>query len=186
MADNLGNAFSIFGLEPMFNLDMADLERRYLELQVAHHPDRFVAQSMNKRQSATEQASMINDAYRQLRFPFERAKLLIILNNSSCAELSKSTYFDPLASNLPLPPDFLLDQMEQRELLEDAKLIRDSDMLQRLRQTWQQQADILWQLLEDALDEKHDYESASLFLRQLKFLMTHLDALDETLFEWSL
>ncbi|MES2207228.1 MAG: Fe-S protein assembly co-chaperone HscB [Pseudomonadota bacterium] len=186
MADNLDNAFTIFGLEPQFNIDIADLERRYLELQVNHHPDRFVVQSIDKRQAATEQASVINNAYRQLRSPFERAKLLIILEYATKTKSSSSIHFDPLASNLPLPPDFLLEQMEQRELLEDAKLIRDSDALQRLRQIWQQQADILWQSIEDALDEKHDVESASLYLRQLKFVMTQLDVLDETLFEWSL
>lgn len=186
MADNLGNAFTIFGLEPVFNIDIADLERRYLELQVTHHPDRFAVQSIDKRQAATEKASAINEAYRQLRSPFERAKLLIMMAYSTKTTLSNAVHFDPLASNLPLPPDFLLEQMEQRELLEDAKLIQDSDALQGLRQTWQQQADILWQSIEDALDEKHDYESAALYLRLLKFVMTQLDALDETLFEWSL
>jgi molecular chaperone HscB len=166
--------FDVFGLKPSFRLDMADLEHRYLVLQSSSHPDRFALGETAAKREATQRSSEINEAYRQLRVPFDRAAWLIMHGGIP----------DPLASNLPLPPDFLMEQMEQRECFEDARMIQDKDTLYQLRQQWQDELDILWHQLEQALDIHHNIEGAALYLRQLRFVLTQLDSLEETLFEW--
>lgn len=167
--------FDIFGLQPKFQLDIADLERRYLALQSSEHPDRFVIEDDQARRDATLRSSEINSAYKQLRIPFDRAMLLI----------QQGGIKDPLSSKYVLSSDFLMEQMERCEAFEDARLIQDKEKLLHLRQSWQNEIDTIWHYLEQALDTHGNSEQAASYLRQLRFLMAQLDQLEETLFDWS-
>jgi molecular chaperone HscB len=178
------HVFNLFGLPSRFRLDIADLEQRYVALQSEHHPDRFTVlpsskdavQSNDLAALATLRSSEINAAYQQLKHPFERARLLIIAAGIT----------DPFSSEHSLPADFLLELLEEREAFEDAVTIRDQDTLQRLAQEWHDQAEALWYKLERSLDVDASPAEAAQYLRQIKFLSTQIDTLEETLFEWSL
>ena len=90
-------------------LDAAELAQRYRTLQQRAHPDRFAGADELQRQLALQQASRINDAYAALNKPLARAAYLLSLYG---AEVYDET-------NTAMPPEFLMQQMEWREALEE-------------------------------------------------------------------
>ncbi|HYC78876.1 MAG TPA: Fe-S protein assembly co-chaperone HscB, partial [Planctomycetota bacterium] len=63
--------FLALGVPPRLDLDEAELERRVLDLQRRHHPDRVPPE---EREAAEARAADVNAAYRALRSPLARAK----------------------------------------------------------------------------------------------------------------
>lgn len=103
--------FALFGVEPGFALDASDLADRYRDLQRSVHPDRFAGASDRDRLLAVQKASLINSAYQTLRDPLRRACYLL-----------ERRGFDPgLENNTVMDPGFLMDQLELRESLEEAR-----------------------------------------------------------------
>src|SRR5689334_3454791 len=71
--------FARLGLDRGFDVDTAELDRRYFALQRQLHPDRFVAKSPRERAIAQSQAASLNDAYETLKDPLARAVYLLKL-----------------------------------------------------------------------------------------------------------
>ncbi len=114
--------FAVFDLPAAFALDVAALSARYRDLQSAVHPDRFVNASDAERREALARATLINDAYNTLKDPVRRAMHLLALNG-----------IDALAAgDTAMPVDFLMEQVEWREALADARLKEDGDRLQEM------------------------------------------------------
>lgn len=113
--------FGLFGLERRWRVDRNAVERAYLELSQAAHPDNVVGESVAVQRAAMERSSRINGAYRILRDPVLRAEYLVLLGG---VDLDSS---DP-ATGAPKPSqEFLIDMIELRERLEegDAGRLRD-------------------------------------------------------------
>lgn len=101
--------FSLFNLPRAPRLDAAELARRYRTLQQRVHPDRFAGAAELERQVALQQASRINDAYAVLKQPLARAAYLLSLYGADVYD----------ETNTAMPPEFLEQQMEWREALEE-------------------------------------------------------------------
>jgi len=71
--------FSMLGLAPTFDIDPADLERRYFALQRQFHPDRFIGKPDALRQQAIRQSMLANEAYETLKSPLRRARYLLAI-----------------------------------------------------------------------------------------------------------
>jgi len=70
--------FEIFGIEPSFDIDLADLESRFKNLQREVHPDKFAgSRVLEEQQYAAQYSSQINASYRLLRDPLQRASVLV-------------------------------------------------------------------------------------------------------------
>ncbi len=69
--------FRRFGLEPRWDLDLQDLERRFHSLSRALHPDRYARSSPQERRAALDASARLNDAWRTLKDPFLRAEYLL-------------------------------------------------------------------------------------------------------------
>ncbi len=108
--------FTALGLEPAFELDVPALERTHRELSRALHPDRYVGAPAGERRSALDRAVEVNEAFRAVRDPLRRAELLFEL------------YGVPVGDGHEPRPDqaFLMDVLEKREALGDAKAARDA------------------------------------------------------------
>lgn len=117
--DAAGNHFATFGLEPAFAIDANALAATYRQLQSAVHPDRFVNATDAEKRVAMARAVEINDAYATLRDPVRRATHLLSLKGIDAMD----------ANDTSMPADFLMEQVEWREALADAKLKEDSDRL---------------------------------------------------------
>jgi molecular chaperone HscB len=103
------DAFAVFGLPRRYPVDLADLEKRYRELSRKHHPDRFVTAPAAERVRALGASTALNDAYRLLKRPDARAQHLLALSGMGITEADR------------LPQDFLVDVLELREALAEAR-----------------------------------------------------------------
>jgi molecular chaperone HscB len=72
-----GDYFSFFDLPRKLTIDLADLERRFRALSRQFHPDYFYNATTAERLASLERASYLNDAYRVLKQPLDRAEYLL-------------------------------------------------------------------------------------------------------------
>lgn len=63
--------------EPRFVIDDAALERAWLSRSRAVHPDRYARKTDGERRAAAQQTAALNDAWRAIRAPFDRAAWLV-------------------------------------------------------------------------------------------------------------
>ena len=69
--------FTLFGLPETFQIDENALETRYRALAAGCHPDKFASASAFEQKQAVMMAAAVNEAYRRLSRPLERAVLLL-------------------------------------------------------------------------------------------------------------
>jgi molecular chaperone HscB len=72
-----GDYFGFFGLPRKLAIDLTDLDVRFRRLSRQFHPDYFYTASGPERLASLERASYLNDAYRVLRQPLDRAEYLL-------------------------------------------------------------------------------------------------------------
>jgi len=111
------NYFSLFGLNPNFEIDETQLAKTFRQLRLATHPDRYASSSDFERRTAVAQAATINDAYHTLRDPLRRARYLLELHGIEI-QGNKSPIMDA---------EFLLEQMELRERLAEIRTASNID-----------------------------------------------------------
>ena len=165
------NHFELLGLPVAYALDDMRLERGYRDLQSQVHPDRFAAGSEAERRVAMQWAARTNEAYRTLRDPLERARYLLHLKGYDTGE----------ESNTAMPPDFLMQQMEWREAVAEAREGGDRRALDRLRHEISGSRAEMLQLLERALDRDANYDAGCSLVRKLRFLDKIADEIAEAL-----
>lgn len=100
--------YALFDLKPSFRLDLDQLATRYRALAREVHPDRFADASEREQRTALEQSAALNEAYQTLRSAPRRARYLLAISGHEVPQ--EITVHDP---------DFLLQQMQWREELED-------------------------------------------------------------------
>jgi molecular chaperone HscB len=105
------NYFELFGLQKSFDLDPGDLAERFRKLQQTVHPDRFASSTDQERRLSMQQATLINEAYQALKDPLSRAQYLLLLEGD-VRDDEQSTIQSP---------GFLMEQMELREALSEAR-----------------------------------------------------------------
>ena len=115
----LSSDFEIFGIAPAFALDRDALDARWKDLQREAHPDRFAAADAQAQRQAMQWSVRINEAYQRLKDPLKRAAYLCELNGAPIQA----------ENNTAMPAAFLMQQMQWREDLEDA---RDGAALERM------------------------------------------------------
>ena len=103
--------FELFGLPQRFAQDDGAIAERWKALQREAHPDRFAAQGASAQRAALQWSVRINEAYQRLKDPLKRAAYLCELLGAPIE----------VQSNTAMPADFLMEQMEWREALDDAQ-----------------------------------------------------------------
>jgi len=152
--------YALFGLEPVFNIDLTTLENNFRKIQSEAHPDRFVTNSAIEKLKSMQLATLANEAYQTLKHPANRAKYLLELQGIVAIS----------DTNTAMPTDFLMQQMDWREALEDAKAAKDIEALENLLREMQQEANVLNMNLVLLIDDKHDYATATETTRKLIFI----------------
>ena len=135
--------FALFGLPQRFAQERSQIDARWKDLQREAHPDRFAAQGAAAQRAALQWSVRINEAYQRLKDPLKRAAYL-------CERLGAAIDAE---NNTAMPPEFLMEQMEWREALDEAEgegalaalsdrvLQRRRDMLARIGQLLDQEGD---------------------------------------------
>jgi molecular chaperone HscB len=159
------NHFELFGLTPAFSLEKDRLEKAYRDIQSRVHPDRFAHAGDAERRASLQWTTRVNEAFQILKNTVARAKHLLELHGVDVA----------FETNTAMPPEFLMQQMELREALEEATEKKNSQSLDRLRSDLRREEAVLEKQIADAIDGRKDYQGAAGLVRKLMFL----DRLDE-------
>lgn len=151
------NHFELFGLTPAFALEAESLERSYRGIQARIHPDRYAHAGDAERRASMQWTTRVNEAYRTLKSPVQRAKYLLEMNGVDVG----------FETNTQMPTDFLLRQLELREALAGAKQPAALDgLLAEVRREQRQ----LVQGIAQLIDGSRDYAAAAGEVRKLMFL----------------
>jgi molecular chaperone HscB len=154
------NHFELLGLPLAYAIDPSRLEAGYRQLQTQVHPDRFAAATEAERRVAMQWAARANEAYRTLKDPVDRARYLLGLKGFDTGE----------ESNTAMPADFLMQQMEWREAVVEARAGKDVPRLEELRaEIAGERAEMLRQVGR-AIDRDANYNAGCSLVRKLRFL----------------
>lgn len=151
------NDFDLFGVPQRFAQDRAMLDARWKDLQREAHPDKFAAQGAAAQRLAMQWSVRINEAYQRLKDPLKRASYLCELNGAPInAE-----------KNTAMPHDFLVQQMQWREALDDAETAEDfEEIASRAMVNGREKLSKIEQLL----DVDRDFPAAARQVRSLMFI----------------
>ncbi|SBT03118.1 DnaJ-like molecular chaperone specific for IscU [Candidatus Accumulibacter aalborgensis] len=162
--------FSLFELPRTFRLDAALLERRYLQMQLLVHPDRFASAGDAEQRLSLQWATRVNEGYQTLKKPLLRAKYLLRL---AAHDLGSEN----------VPADFLVEQMEWREAVEEARAAGQHHELEHLHHRLKRDIVERHEELALLLDDQHDLGQAADRVRRLMFLDKLLVEIDEAIAE---
>ncbi|MDQ2990019.1 MAG: Fe-S protein assembly co-chaperone HscB [Pseudomonadota bacterium] len=153
------NHFDLFNLPARFTIDMGALDAAYRDVQGQVHPDRFVNATDAEKRVAMQWATRANEAYQTLKNPQKRARYLCELNG---VDLQTE-------SNTAMPMAFLMQQMDWREELGEARAHKNVDALEALDEQVKAERKTRLDVVGRELDAG-DYETAAQGVRALMFL----------------
>jgi molecular chaperone HscB len=159
MSSKMQNHFDLFHLPQSFAIDTTALNKAFHEVQNQAHPDKFASATSAEKRVAMQWATRANEAYQTLKNPLKRATYLCELNG---VDLQTE-------SNTAMPPAFLMQQMEWREALDDAKAAKDIDALEKLEAELRSVHKEEIAEIGELLDAKN-FAQAAQRVRQLMFL----------------
>jgi molecular chaperone HscB len=153
------NHYELFHLPARFDVDLPALDSAYREVQGRVHPDRFVNATDTEKRVAMQWATRANEAYQTLKNPLKRARYLCELHG---VDLQTE-------SNTAMPMDFLMQQMEWREALGEARAAKDAQALDELDAQLKRERKTRLAQIGRELDAGN-YEQAAQDVRALMFL----------------
>ncbi len=154
------NHFELFNLPQSYALERDKLDSAYREMQNAVHPDRFAAKPEAEQRVAMQWATQANEAYQTLKHPVNRGVYLLKLQGIDALD----------ATNTKMAPAFLMQQMEWREAIDEARSGKRVDALDALSDDLRAAHRRIEAQLADLIDTAHDYAAASEAVRQLRFM----------------
>jgi molecular chaperone HscB len=160
--------FELFDTEPRFSQDRAALDARWRALQAEVHPDRFATEGPAAQRIAMQWAVRVNEAYQRLKDPLRRAAYLCELSGVAV----------DAENNTAMPSAFLMQQMEWREALDEARSV---DAVEALLAHVVEHRRAALARLEDSLDRERDYAAAAQQVRALMFVERFADDADRRL-----
>src|SRR5574343_1542268 len=169
--DLTADFFSLFELPQSFRLNLSELDSRYRDVQEQVHPDRFANAAEVERRLSMQWATRANEAYQTLKKPLERAKYLLQLAGHDVQA----------ENNTAMPADFLIEQMEWREAVAEARTGGDHHELEHLHQRLYGDMKGRYDALGALLDDAHDFEAATEQVRRLMLFEEMLYEMDDAL-----
>lgn len=160
------NCFEIFEIQPQFVIDTAILSTKLHQLQKEFHPDNTI----NNELSTNLVSAHINSCYTTLKNPLSR----------SIALLDVYGYPLDLAKDTQLPLEFLGEQMELHELIDEAN--GNILALEELEQTINNKQKQLIDSLLDTFTNK-DFQEALNLTKQLGFYTRLLNSIADKMDE---
>jgi len=163
--------FGLFQLPRTFRQDTSALDNRFREVQAQVHPDKFVQAGDAERRLSLQWATRANEAYQTLKKPLARAQYLLSLAGHDVEG----------ENNNAMPPEFLMEQMEWREAVAEARIARELGELEQLHHRVKERMANRYEQLAELLDDQNDYPTASDRVRRLMFLEKLLFDIDDAM-----
>jgi molecular chaperone HscB len=149
--------FQLFDLLPRFHQERGEIDARWKELQREAHPDKFAAQGGAAQRVALQWSVRINEAYQRLRDPLKRAAYLCELRGAPIQA----------HSNTAMPGEFLMEQMDWREALDEAD---GEEEVEALSERVMARRRAMLARIEQLLDAENDPQGAAQQVRALMFI----------------
>lgn len=162
--------FTLFDLQARYKLDSALLDQRFHALQMQVHPDKFSHLPEAERRVSMQWATRVNEAYQTLTDPIRRARYLLSLHGVDTEE----------ETNTVMPAAFLVEQMEWREAIDEARDARDMAVLEDMESRLLHETYVLQGQLAVKIDSERDFATAAAVVRKLKFLEKLEQDIDST------
>ncbi len=156
--------FTLLGLPMRFAQDPEKIDAQWRALQQRIHPDRLVGQGAQAQALALQWSARLNEARQRLKNPLQRAMYLCHLRGHDLGSNSQTPAF------APLPPDFLMQQMQWHETLEEGQAAQDRASIAALLSHIQAAQQDLWVQCAAYLDDTPDTALAAPCLAKLSFL----------------
>ncbi|HEX5056905.1 MAG TPA: Fe-S protein assembly co-chaperone HscB [Gammaproteobacteria bacterium] len=171
-ADLKKNYFELFELPLQFEVEERELADRYKNLQRRLHPDTVATADDRQKRFAVQTAAYVNEAYRILSNPVDRAGYLL-----------QQAGYKPDAADRQLTPEFLMRQIQLREELEAIPGTENPrECLLELRERIDREIDALYGSFPERM-RRGDYTAAGDIVRKLQFFQRLQDEMDELQFE---
>ena len=148
------NYFELFNLPEKFQIDSVKLQENYRSIQKEIHPDRFATSTENEKVQSMIKSTQVNDAYQTLKSPTKRAKYILSLHRS--------------VEKITLPPDFLTQQMEWEEHLEDIE--KNNKELDQFKLAINKKYEEYSLMLSTQIDNEQNWNEAAITIDKLYFV----------------
>ena len=169
--DFAADYFTLFGLPRAQSLDLESLENCFREIQARVHPDMHTQAAAADRRLAMQWATRVNEAFQTLKSPGKRARYLLALLGH-----------DPqIESNTAMPAEFLMNQMDSREAVMEARAAADEEGLDAIRLRLSEEIRVEYEQLATLIDVAGDFAAAADLVRQLMFQEKLLNEIDDAL-----
>ena len=148
------NYFELFNLPEKFQIDSVKLQENYRSIQKEIHPDRFATSTENEKTQSMIKSTQVNDAYQTLKSTTKRAKYILSLHKS--------------VEKITLPPDFLMQQMEWEEHLEDIE--KNNKELDQFKLAINKKYEEYSLMLSTQIDNDQNWNEAAITIDKLYFV----------------
>ncbi len=162
------NFFDLFGIKKTYDLDRLKLRDRFRTMQKEFHPDNFANATDHDRRISAQYASLINEAYTTLSDPVTRGQYML-----SLAGITTDDEHDTR-----MDPEFLMQQIELREELDDARSASPEALSKLLARVEENFSSRVSQLV-DIFDEASDLDVARHRVRELQFFSRLRNEIEE-------
>ena len=163
-APNLAaNDFALFQLPQQYAINLLALEQSWKALQRHAHPDMHAQGDASAQRLSMQWSVRINEAYQRLKNPIKRAAYLCELHG---VPIDAET-------NTAMPADFLMQQINWREALDEAVSPQEVDALLVEVKAYRNS---LLQECAHFLDDVCDIQKAALSVRALMFVDRFIQA----------
>jgi len=159
------NYFELFNLPEKFQIDSVKLQENYRSIQKEIHPDRFATSTENEKVQSMIKSTQVNDAYQTLKSTTKRAKYILSLHKS--------------VEKITLPPDFLMQQMEWEEHLEDIE--KNKSALDQFKLAINKKYEEYSLMLLTQIDNDQNWNEAAITIDKLYFVERLLNKINITL-----
>jgi molecular chaperone HscB len=149
--------FKLLGLARQFAQDRSEIDARWKDMQKQAHPDKFAAHDAAAQRLAMQWSVRINEAYQRLKDPLRRAAYLCELQGHAIQA----------ENNTAMPAEFLMQQMQWRESLDEATDVADLDVIDAMLASTRNS---MLQNCEQLLDVKKDIGAAVQQVRAWMFV----------------
>ena len=152
------NYFELFNMEVKTNIDHKNLDQKYNTYQKQFHPDNFVNSTNYEKKLSLKYISYINEAYKTLKNDYFRGVYLLKLEGHDIQDNS-------------LDNEFLLDQMDLREKIDEAKKMKDHVKLNKIQSDIVTNRDNCFKEFE-TLYKSNNYEESAKKMGEMKFFIS--------------
>ena len=164
------DAFGLLGLPAQFDLDPSVIEKAFHDKSKDLHPDRFASAPAAERVAALSRSRALNDAYKTLKNPVGRAEYLLARAGVT------------IGDNERLDPAFLLEILELREELAEARVAKQTSLIEKLCGDMKSRRKAIVESLSPLFDA-NDLQAIKRQLITLRYLDRYLEECDAALDE---